>query len=99
MQCAPNPSVSELNWPVLVISTIYTRKEALDLLVFPRKLHKMTLMCCLYNDMYLSRLKNFREIFASEKKRDFLGDRYEIFKFFALKYEDFIDFVFPLLNI
>ena len=73
-------------------------KEVLNLLGTSRKLHKAAFMCYLYNQKHLNRLKGFSEVFGAEKKRDPTTPEYELFKFFAINYEKFIERIFPKLN-
>lgn len=73
-------------------------EEVLDVLSKSRKLHKAAFMCYLYNQKHLNRLKGFSEVFSAEKKRDLTTPEYELFKFFAVDYDKFIERIFPKLD-
>jgi len=60
-----------------------------------RKLHKYALMCYTYNQTHLNRIQDFKSVWLEEYKRYPTIEEIKTLNEFAVKYNDFIELIFP----
>lgn len=63
-----------------------------------RKCQKRALMCYIYNQMHLSRTRNFKELFEEFYERSISDEEYLLISEFSKSYNDFIGTIFPMLD-
>ena len=73
-------------------------KKCIELLSKDRSLTKNVLMCFLYNEKHLERMKKFKESFEKTYSVSISETQYSFLIKFAINYEKFIDFLFPDLS-
>lgn len=70
-------------------------QTAIIFLKSSRKLHKYALMCYIYNQTHLGRIQDFKSVWIEEYKRYPTIEEIKTLNEFAVKYNDFIELIFP----
>jgi hypothetical protein len=73
-------------------------EDALTFLSTSRKLHKYAIMCFAYSQKAYGRENDFLERWYLERKTAPSAASIKVIKWFARKYDDFINYLFPGLN-
>ena len=71
--------------------------KAFELLTEDRKAQKYTLMCYLYNEAHLSRTARWKSMFETKFGITVDDQEYKLLSQFSIRYEQFLDTVFPKL--
>ena len=84
------------SFPVFYEKHIETKNDIVsNFLSSDRKVHKYALMCFCYSQTHTGRIDDFRDAFEKFVGRASLEEEDIVLKEFAVKYKDFMEFVFP----